>query len=163
METVNRPKRNRRASPLWSFARIGVGAIFFYAGLSKLLEPIENLRGVIAQYQIIPYGLVSQIAFILPWIELIFGAFLILGYMEKISAAVLSALTLVFLVVLGSSGALMTGGGDCGCFGVSSPIHLTLRQVFVMDLINFLICIRLYFFKRTPWGIDNFFRQSLTK
>ncbi|MBI3317365.1 MAG: DoxX family membrane protein [Candidatus Omnitrophica bacterium] len=137
-----------------------MGLIFFYAGLSKLLEPVENFRGVIAQYQVIPYERVGAIALILPWIELVFGTFLILGYWETVSAAVLGTVTLGFLLILGSSNVLLEGGGDCGCFGANSPIHLSPRQVFAMDFLNFLICIKLYLRKRTPWSLDTFFRRA---
>ena len=69
-------------------------------------------------YPVIPDFAVSVVAMILPWIEFVFGVFLIVGYAPRLSAWVLGASLVSFLTVLGSS-RLVFGFSpeDCGCFG----------------------------------------------
>lgn len=138
----------------WFYARIFVGLIFAYAGLTKLMEPYENFRGIIANYAIIPYAFSGIIAQVLPWIEFMTGAFLILGYMPRWSSLIAAGLFFSFLIILGSTDALMVPGKDCGCFGERALIHLTTRQVFTLDCINFILCLKLYSLKRHPFSLD---------
>ncbi len=85
----------------WVFARVFVGLVFAYAGFSKLTEPLANFQGVIAEYRVIPYGWTPAIAMGMPWLEFIFGIFMILGYAPRVTASVLFFLCFGFLVVLG--------------------------------------------------------------
>ena len=139
----------------WLAARIFVGAIFAYAGYAKLLEPYENFRGAIANYQGIPYGLTEPIARVLPWLELFFGVSLILGYLPRVSALALALFSFCFLMVLGASNVLLDAGAkDCGCFGEGGIIHLTVHQVFFLDLLNFFLGLKLYSLKEHPASLE---------
>lgn len=138
----------------WFAARVFMGLIFAYAGYSKLIMPYENFRGALAHYEVIPYPLTAPIAYILPWCELFFGVFLILGYLPRISAAALGFFSLCFLIVLGASNVLLESGGkDCGCFGQGGPIHLTVHQVFLLDLLNLFLGIKLFSLKEHSFGL----------
>jgi uncharacterized membrane protein YphA (DoxX/SURF4 family) len=151
-----------KSSPwLHFFLRIFVGFFFAYAGFSKLMEPIENFRGVIAQYQVLPYALVPYVAEVMPWLEFIFGVFMLLGFSVPWTSAALAFLCLGFLIVIGSSNMLLEAGGkDCGCFGQGGPIHLTVRQVFGLDLVNLFIALRLFYVKKTPLSLDQLIEES---
>ncbi|MBI3306875.1 MAG: DoxX family membrane protein [Candidatus Omnitrophica bacterium] len=139
---------------VWLILRIWVGLIFAYAGFSKLTEPIENFRGIIAQYEVIPYAMVPFIAAVLPWVELISGVFLILGYAVRVSALVLGFLSFGFLMVLGSSQILLGSiPMSCGCFG-ENGIHLTVRQVFGLDILNTAIGFKLFSLKKHDFSLD---------
>ena len=145
---------------VWFMARLFVGIVFAYSGLTKLLAPIENFRGAIAEYQALPYAVVPFIALVLPWLEFIFGIFMILGYAIPLGAAVLSFLSLAFLLVLGASNVLLySPWKDCGCFGQTGPIHLKVWQVFLLDLINFSIGLKLFLSKSHPVSLDRLFRK----
>ena len=87
----------RRSDGLWIAGRIFMGLVFLYAGYSKLMAPYENFRGAIAYYEVIPYFLTGPIALVLPWLELVFGAFIIVGYMPRVSALVLAFFSFCFL------------------------------------------------------------------
>ena len=139
----------------WLIARIFVGLVFAYAGFTKLTEPIENFRGAIAQYEIIPYDWITVIAFVMPWVEFLAGIFMMIGYAPRLSSFVLAANSLSFLIILGSSDALLDSAKtDCGCFGQNSFIHLTVRQVFLLDLTNFFLAIKLFSIKTHPLSLD---------
>ncbi|MBI3317513.1 MAG: DoxX family membrane protein [Candidatus Omnitrophica bacterium] len=138
--------------------RLWIGLVFVYAGFSKLMEPVENFRGIIAQYEVIPYALVPFLSVVLPWIEFIFGTFMILGYATRLSALVLTALSFGFLMVLGSSQVLLGSVPvSCGCFG-EGGIHLSVRQIFVLDILNTAIGIKLFSIKNHPFSLDSRFK-----
>lgn len=140
---------------VWLILRVWVGLVFAYAGFSKLTEPAENFRGIMAQYEVIPYALVPFLASVLPWMEFIFGVFLILGYAARQSALVLGLLSFGFLMILGSSQVLLGSVPiHCGCFG-ENGIHLTVRQIFVLDIANTAIGLKLFSLKTHPFSIDS--------
>ena len=144
-----------RPPSLLLFGRIFLGLIFAYAGFSKLMEPVENFRGAVAQYEVIPYALTPVIAAVLPWFEFVFGSFMILGFATRLAVFVLGALSLGFLLVLGSSHVLLGASPlSCGCFGANSPIHLTVRQVFLLDLVDLFLAFKLYSQKSHSFSLD---------
>jgi uncharacterized membrane protein YphA (DoxX/SURF4 family) len=118
--------------------RAFAGTVFLYAGFIKLIEPVENFRGNIAHYEIIPYALIPWIAGILPWIELFLGAALLLGFAVRQTGTVLAVLSALFLGVLVGSGSVFgPEAQNCGCFG-QTGFQVTTRQVFFLDAINIL-------------------------
>ncbi len=139
----------------WLAARLFLGLVFAYAGFSKLMEPLENFRGALAQYEVIPYRLLTPMATVLPWLELTFGIFTMLGFATRLSSLALALFSLSFLIVLGSSHVLLGSFPiSCGCFG-EGGIHLSVRQVFVLDLVNFFLGLKLFRHPKKPlWSLD---------
>jgi len=95
-------------------ARLLIGALFVYASFHKLLDPAEFAQAI-RNYQLGPAELTNLAAMILPWLELIAGALLILGIQTKPSALITTCLLAVFLVGLYRAYFI---GLDiaCGCF-----------------------------------------------
>ena len=145
---------------IWFLSRLWVGGVFAFSGFAKLAEPVENFRAAVVGYAVFPYDWTLPIAFVLPWLELVFGIFLIVGYAPRFSAWVLSLLALSFLVLLGMS-FLKTGHlpADCGCFG-KSGLTLSGSQVAILDSVNFLLAGRLSFLKSHWLSLDSRLRQS---
>lgn len=139
-------------------ARMLVGLFFAYAGAAKLLEPAANFEAALTKYGVLSPLWVPWIARILPWVEWLGGSFLIVGYAPRFTSALLSLLSLVFLVGLSSSPLFLeSGGSDCGCFG-QSGLHLTVRQIFFVDLVNFVLTLRMAFLKSWPGTLHSFLR-----
>lgn len=146
---------------IWAFIRILIGAILAYAGFTKLMDPIENFRGVIAQYHVIPYAFVPLVAAVMPWVEFLTGVLMILGYAPRWVSAAAAILHFGFLMVMASSPSFFTSGGqDCGCFGEGSLIHLSVRQMFLIDSINFVLSIRLAMLKHHAFSLDIRFNRA---
>ena len=124
--------------------RLILGGIFIYPGFSKLIVPAANFAAVIQGYQFINPPLTDYLAFVLPWLELIFGTFLWTGFMIRLSASVISVLTLTFVALLTRSIILKLPLTECGCFGAG--ITLEPKQALILDAGLFLmaICIRLW-------------------
>jgi uncharacterized membrane protein YphA (DoxX/SURF4 family) len=91
-----------------------LGGIFVYASIGKILQP-HDFMTAIRNYRILPEFLISITAYVLPWMELLFGSLLILNIYPRFSATILSLMLLVFICAISS--ALIRGINiECGCF-----------------------------------------------
>jgi len=95
-----------------------VAAIFIFAGITKALN-LETFARDIDNYRMLPYLLVTMMAIILPWLEILCGVFLIIGKWERGAAFSLLILTLMFLIAMSSA---IVRGLDitCGCFAMTA-------------------------------------------
>ena len=141
--------------------RMFLGLVFAYSGFTKLMGPVENFQGGMAAYEIIPYAVIPFLARVIPWIEFFFGAFLILGYLPRVSALVLAAMSGSFVLLILTT-RVVTGAlpADCGCFGEGSLVHLKPAQVLFMDLCNTAIGIRLALFKNHPFSLASLLKTK---
>ena len=133
-----------KMSILLVLIRFFLGGVFVYSGFSKLIDPIENFSVVITSYQFVPSAWVWPIAFFLPWLELIFGTFLCLGFLVRFSATVLAVLSGTFSALLVRSILLKLPITECGCFGAG--IVLAPKQALILDAGLFLMALCFIFF-----------------
>jgi uncharacterized membrane protein YphA (DoxX/SURF4 family) len=99
-------------------ARLILGGVFVYSGLVKIASPREFAR-IVVNYNILPENMAIYFAFVLPWLELMLGIFLIIGFWVKKIALALSFLLILFagaILIRYLNGA--TAG--CGCFSLKS-------------------------------------------
>jgi uncharacterized membrane protein YphA (DoxX/SURF4 family) len=94
--------------------RLVVGATFVYAALYKIKEPQAFAQGVM-DYRMVPSALIVPFAVILPWIEALAGATLMLGWLRRGSAVTILVMLVIFIVALATA---IARGIDisCGCF-----------------------------------------------
>ena len=98
------------------FCRCLVGGIFFYAGALKMADVIV-FAGEVAAYHLIPHNFTYLVAAILPGIEVLIGALLLLDCRVRGAAFLAGVLNLIFILALVS--ALARGLNiSCGCFGL---------------------------------------------
>lgn len=94
--------------------RIALGAIFTYAAVLKISDPV-SFAGNVAAYQILPYFWNYAAAAILPFVELFCGLLLISGYRVKSATLLVTGMNVLFMAALAS--AIVRGLDiDCGCF-----------------------------------------------
>ena len=85
------------------------------AGALKVTDPYGSATSVRA-YQILPVDLANLLGFVLPFIEVGIGIFLIVGIWVRLAAIAGGALMLVFVIAIAQ--AWIRGISlDCGCFG----------------------------------------------
>jgi uncharacterized membrane protein YphA (DoxX/SURF4 family) len=95
--------------------RVALGALFVWAALAKLPDMAAFAQDV-ANYRVLPAGTVAFVAASVVGIELLAGALLALGILERPAAIVVSVLLAAFSVFVAQ--ALLRGIDlRCGCFG----------------------------------------------
>ena len=110
------------------------------------MVPVENFMAVIDQYRFLSESLARPVSRVVPWLELVFGTFLLLGFMTRVSAAVLTGLLGVFVALLGRAIVLGLSIADCGCFG--SGIKLTPHHALLLD--TALVLCSAFVFRHAP-------------
>ncbi len=94
--------------------RGALALVFIYAAAGKILQPAGFVNDI-DNYRLLPYLIVSVMAVILPWIELLCGLLLIFGKWLRGASLVLIVLNAVFILAISSA---LARGLDinCGCF-----------------------------------------------
>ncbi len=109
--------RNWRRSS-FILLRLFLGVIFVYASFDKILRPAAFAE-IIYNYQILPDPLINIASIFLPWLELLLGLLLILGFWLPGAVLISNSLFLVFFATLIFNAARGLDI-DCGCFSVST-------------------------------------------
>jgi len=130
----------------WRVAALIVGALFVFAGLTKIVEfqplrwvdPMEFARAI-DNYKILPWSISVRLAFYLPWLEILCGFALLLRRLYSGALALVLALMCVFIV---ASIVAKARGLDitCGCFGhVSDKLSFAWHMVLDLAIVALLI------------------------
>jgi uncharacterized membrane protein YphA (DoxX/SURF4 family) len=131
---------------LYHFLRLGLACIFIYAGFIKLLDP-RAFAHAIAQYDLIPEGLLPLVAVGLPTLELLAGVGLI--FEVRGSLTIIAVLLLIFLVILGYA-VWHNLDIDCGCFTADDLAGQEgVKTAFCRDLIMIGATLWLYWRRRS--------------
>ena len=133
--------------------RLLIGALFIIAGFSKALYPPEAFAAALEAYRLFPDAALMPVALVLPWAELILGAFFLCGYFTRESAA---GLALMIVGYLGSLGSVITRRVNlytCGCYGKWGP-KFTPGQAFMFDLLLLTGVLLLAWKPKTPFSLD---------
>jgi uncharacterized membrane protein YphA (DoxX/SURF4 family) len=96
--------------------RVGLGAMFLLASYPKMLSPYE-FASLVAQYQLLPLGLVNYFAAWLPPYEAVIGLGLIVTRWSKAFSAMILFLMTLFIVALVQA-LIRDLGITCGCFDI---------------------------------------------
>ncbi len=122
-----------RNSYLVMVLRLFVGATFVFSAVTKL--PLQSrFVEIVQSYHLLPYSLATAYGIALPWIELLIGAYLLLGVLLKPSAFATLLIGLSFMIA--NVTAIVRGELYCGsCFGESIPLsafHALTLDCFLM-------------------------------
>lgn len=118
---------------LTGLLRLIVGGAFIAAGALKIAAPDKFVLAV-SNYRLVPHELLNAVAIFLPWIELVAGAFVLVGVWLRPAALLLTGLTAVFFAVIVS--ALARGLNiECGCFGTVGGQHVGLVNLAIDTLL----------------------------
>lgn len=109
-----RPSR-RLLDLIGLFVRLGLAAVWLVSGAVKATDLNQTYVAVQA-YDLLPDGVSSVVAGVLPFLELALGVLLLVGLGTRV-AAVLSAVLLVLYVGAVAQSWARGLSIDCGCFG----------------------------------------------
>jgi putative oxidoreductase len=109
-------KRSWVPSPVYHIFRILIALIFIMASIDKIISPANFGRAIYA-YQFLtgPFAyLISPMAVIMPWCELVTGILLLVNRMVRPAALIILAMNIVFIIAIIS--VMMRGiKVECGC------------------------------------------------
>ena len=125
---------------VWRILGIAVGGVFVYAGVLKVLDPVQFGLDI-DNYKMLPWFVSVRLAFYLPWLEVLGGLAIIFRVLYR---GGLSILTLLVLFFIGATVAAKARGLDitCGCFGHASQ-HWSFAQHMTIDLAMFVALVAL--------------------
>jgi uncharacterized membrane protein YphA (DoxX/SURF4 family) len=106
---------NKYQSWLTFLFRLILGGVLLVAGALKVTDPYASATSVRA-YQILPVDLANFLGFVLPFVEVAIGIFLIVGIWVRLAAIAGGALMIMFIIAIGQAWARGISL-DCGCFG----------------------------------------------
>jgi uncharacterized membrane protein YphA (DoxX/SURF4 family) len=98
--------------------RLLLGALFVYASLDKIAHPAGFAR-VVYQWQVLGPVPSNLVAVLLPWLELVAGALLLVGAWRREAALVVALLLVIFLAAATSVIAHGIDVENCGCVSVA--------------------------------------------
>ena len=141
-------------------ARIYIGVVFILASLYKIYEPYAFGLSV-ATYQIAPLSLINIFTLMLPWMELIVGITLVLGFWTRESAFLISAMMIMFLVSL-----TIALNRDlqisCGCFASQETAdEISIATIF-RDLAWLSLALYAFIFDDGRFGLDGLIRRKIS-
>ncbi len=120
--------------------RIILGALFLWAGLSKMPQP-EIFARTISAFDLLPQILILPTAIILPYVEFLTGLSLLLGVKTRLSASVCLGLLCIFVMALSITIGRGINDISCGCFGIG--IDDTLSTALIRNMVLIAVCVPL--------------------
>lgn len=130
--------------------RIIVGMILLVAGIGKIRNGQNRFLQAIMGYDLVPDPIAAILAHGLPWLEVLSGSMLIVGFLSQGAALLAIGLFLMFTAAIILS--LIRGKqNDCGCFGRIVPVQwrLVYRNLVLIGLL-----LLVYVFRGGVMGVD---------
>ncbi len=120
-------------------ARWALGLAFVLASLHKIMQPAAFAQ-IVYSYQLFPDFSINLIAIFIPFVELIAGLALVVGFYPRAAATIVNALLVAFVLIIAFN--LLRGHEfDCGCFPTfitrlfaDSPISMLVRNAVLLAL-----------------------------
>jgi uncharacterized membrane protein YphA (DoxX/SURF4 family) len=141
--------------------RVTLGVIFVIAAYGKLLHP-DVLVSTVINFNILPIGLAKIFAYILPWIEIIAGIMLIVGFGIRGASFSLGWLLVSFIIAIWVNihrGVSM----ECGCFDIFGMNEKIGSAILFRDIMFLIVAILLVFTKDFMLSIDNYMERKIKK
>jgi len=119
--------------------RVVIGVVFVYASIDKIINPGDFAKSI-HNYRMLPPVLINIMALLMPWLELITGVALIIGYKYQGANLLILGMLVVFIVALAS--AYSRGLNiNCGCFSTSDTAKSNLLARLIEDILMTIGCL----------------------
>jgi putative oxidoreductase len=136
--------------------RLYLGGVFIMASLHKIAHPRAFALDV-ATYNVLHLSLINLMAICLPWIEIVCGALMIIGYKSRATAWLISGMMVMFMIALMIA---LSNGLDmsCGCFASSSmgEEDAISSATILRDSAWLALGLYILIFDRRPVGLESF-------
>ena len=132
--------------------RVAVGVIFISFAYYKIIEPADFAKGIWF-YHMTPGNLINLAAIYLPWVELLCGIALIIGFQYRGAVILVNLMMIMFMVALAL--AIYRGISiDCGCFKAAKVTESSAMEALIRDVGIIVMSIQLYFSKSKKFLLD---------
>jgi uncharacterized membrane protein YphA (DoxX/SURF4 family) len=136
-----KPKNRSIPQPAITAIRLLMGAFFAVSGIGKLVD-LKYFGLVIAEYQLIPHGLIPAVALLVSLAELLCGTMLLSGILIRTNARLL--IILLFAFVFGIANNIIRGlDHDCGCFELLTQWFGLREEIGIASVVRDLLFIAL--------------------
>ena len=142
-------------------ARLYLGWLFVTASLHKIVHP-DAFALDVATYQFLPLYTVNLFALVVPWLELVIGVLVAVGYRVRAAALLIVLLMLSFIVAL--IWALHLGlDMSCGCFASQAAASDDAISWRTLARALSWLALGLYVlgFDRNPLGIERMMKRKV--
>jgi len=142
--------------------RIILGFLFIFSGIFKAVNPVDFGK-VLIQYGLLPEILIPYFAILIPFLELILGTLLVLGFRIKsvsfFSIIIMSLFTIAILINL-----IRGESFDCGCFelnrlGIGLSEELSYKLV-ARDILFIILYLLVFRAKKHYFSIDDYIEKE---
>jgi uncharacterized membrane protein YphA (DoxX/SURF4 family) len=123
--------------------RVVLGAIFIYASIDKIIHPDAFAR-IIHNYRLFPPAIINIIAIITPWIEILAGTLLIIGWKYRAANLIIFGMLVAFIIALSISYARGINI-NCGCFSTAATTKSDLLIRIIEDILMAIGCVLIGF------------------
>jgi putative oxidoreductase len=126
-------------------ARWILGLTFIYASFHKIVLPAEFAK-IVYGYDLFPAVFINLIAIVVPFLELVTGLALVIGFYPRSAAIIISTLLLAYIIVVTIN--LIRGHEfDCGCFTSGQSGYISSSEItLVRNIIYFVLGMPVIFF-----------------
>jgi uncharacterized membrane protein YphA (DoxX/SURF4 family) len=132
-------------------ARLLVGGMFVYASFYKIIDPGAFAKSI-WYYHLVPGKWINLMAIVLPWLEIVCGLALIVGFWHRGAALWSNIMLLVFIAALSST--IVRGISiDCGCFRAAQSATHSAWNSLGFDVVALLFGLQLLVSRSRRWMI----------
>jgi uncharacterized membrane protein YphA (DoxX/SURF4 family) len=139
------------------FSRVALGGVFIFAGIAKISHT-NVLIWEIKQYHILPDILATWYGRLLPPVEIVLGALLVLGVLQRISASLSGLLYLSFIISKIVAYAWGLDISICSCFGPAVPLLST--YTLAIDFVMLALALQIVLHKGEFLSLDTLFLRK---
>ena len=131
--------------------RLAVGITFIVSGAGKLPERALFIEKV-EEFNLLPDTLAHFYGNVLPWIEIVIGALLIIGLLSRFAAVIAMLSSLSFIIA--NSVVLYRGLNlECGCFGQAAVLQT--RDALIIDCVMLIVAFLILIHKGEFLSLDS--------
>jgi uncharacterized membrane protein YphA (DoxX/SURF4 family) len=142
--------------------RIVLGMIFIFASYGKIINPYGFALSI-ASYQMLPLSVINIFAIIMPWLEMIAGILLVLGFRIRANALIINMMLVVFIIAISQALLRNLMLSDCGCFSSEDAKEEVSNATLVRDVIFLAMGLVVLIFDHAYFSMDYLINNRIRK
>ena len=130
-------------------SRLVIGGMFVYAAIYKVIDPAAFAKSI-WYYHLVPGKWINLMAIVLPWLEVVCGVAVIVGFWHRGAALWTNIMLVAFIAALAST--IVRGISiDCGCFRAAQSATHSAWNSLLFDVVALLFGLQLLASRSRRW------------